>query len=59
MSSTYKTLQHLLDLWQGVGVHFHMCIQAAKVNTELQASILLPNQYYGIAPSTLTRLDGA
>ena len=35
MSSTYQTLQCLLNSWQGIGVLFSMHIQVAEVNTEL------------------------
>ena len=34
MPSTYQTLQCLLYSGQGVGVLFHVSIQAAKVNAE-------------------------
>ena len=35
MSSTYQTLQHLLNSQQGVGVLFHTYIQVAEVDTEI------------------------
>ena len=59
-----KNVQHLPDspmppeFSAGCRSPFCMHIQMAEVNTELKASVLLPNQYYGIAPSALTRLDG-
>ena len=34
MPCIYQTLQHLLNSWQGVGVHLCMHIQVAEVNTE-------------------------
>ena len=34
MSSSYQTLQPLLNSCEGVGVLLHMCVQAVEVNTE-------------------------
>ena len=34
MSSTYQTLQCLLNPWQGVGVLSHMGVQVAEVDAE-------------------------
>ena len=36
-----------------------MGIQAAKVNTKMQAAILFPYQHHGVTPGTLARSDGA
>ena len=37
---------------------FHVSIQEAKIDTEMQASILFPYQYHGITPGTLARSNG-
>ena len=58
MPSTYQSLQHLLYSRQRVGVLFCASIQAAKVNTKLQAAILFPHQHHCIEPSTLVGPDG-
>ena len=48
MSIPYQTLQCLLDSRQRVGFLFHACIKVKEVNTELQASILLPDQHHNL-----------
>ena len=59
MSSTYQTLQSLLYSGKRVGVLFSACIEVAKVDAEMQASILVPYQYHHVAPCTLARPDSA
>ena len=53
-----KLLQCLQYSRQRVGILFHASIQVVKVDTEMQAAILLPHQHHGIAPSTLAGSDG-
>ena len=57
MSSIYQTLQNLLYSGQGVGVLFCASVKVVEVNAELKAAILLPYQYYCIAPHTLAKPD--
>ena len=59
MSSTHQALQHLLYSGERVGILLCMSIQAAKVNTKIQAAILFLHQNHGITPCTLTRSYGA
>ena len=53
-----KLSQHLLYSGERVGILLRASIQAAEVNTKMQATIFLLHQYHGIAPHTLARSDG-
>ena len=63
LRSKQENVQHLPNspkppvFWVGEGVLFHACIEAAEVNAEMQAAILLPYQYHCITPCTLAKPD--
>ena len=57
MSGTHQALQHLLYSWERVGILLCVGVQAAEVDTKMQAAIFLPYQHHSIAPLTLAGSD--